>query len=203
MRRGCRSPSAATAADRASSCSRDTLASGVTGAGEQGESLAARLRRELMLSPALATQTMRGAAATLAGRVHGALTPERLLLLPGPRVEVRDGGESEPAYRAPEQWGGGPADARTDVYTVAVELRCPIALAYSGDLPPGAPAAVEIDEDAPAAGALRDLAGARASAPARRIGGWAALGVLLSGEAVPPSSSPPGGPVLPRAVSIL
>jgi hypothetical protein len=87
-------------------------------------------------------------------------------------------------------------------HEAAFELRCPVALAYAGELPPGAPGVTEIDEDAPAAGALHDLAAARDAAPARRTGrGWTALGVLLRGETVAPAS--PHRPALLRAVSIL
>ncbi|MCY1074288.1 protein kinase domain-containing protein [Archangium lansingense] len=109
----------------------------------EGESLATLLKRG-RLEPRRALEVLDGIAAGLAhaherGIVHRDLKPANVFLTPPGTVKLLDFGLSHlmvssdprvphhagagtPAYMAPEQWGGGLQDARTDVWAAGVVL---------------------------------------------------------------------------------
>ena len=96
----------------------------------------ATLRRRLdeaggPLPLAAATLVLRNVSAALEyihgqGIIHGAVAPGNILieddvaLLDG--LALRTEGEAAPAWLSPEQFGGGPVDARSDVYSLSAVL---------------------------------------------------------------------------------
>ncbi len=110
----------------------------------EGESLSAVLRREGRLEPRRALELLAGIAAGLAHAhahhvIHRDLKPSNVLLTREGEVKLLDFGlawlledgaspgldlptAGTPAYMAPEQWGGGKQDERTDLWSAGVIL---------------------------------------------------------------------------------
>jgi serine/threonine-protein kinase len=189
----------------------------------EGECLADRLRREVVLAPAEAVDLTKRAATVIqgcheAGVVHGMLSPQELHLTAAGAVEISGCGFTQPfsgkglpgaednPYLAPEQRRGEHALSQSDVYALAVILlealtgRPPTPESLkSGDWKRGVPSGLQPLLESALAESARD----RPTSAAALLAALDGLKRDLSAAPAPPPAeagpeAPPEEPVRPR-----